>query len=127
MSGEGKNSDMAYRCNGLICITQHRQAVAHTGCCYCRGDKFVMAYQQNELTALQQRLPFGKKLAGGVPGRVAMTLQDGATTTDILTGILQVHHTTHIYMTVQASSSSSHGLLSLVRGVPGILYVTNAM
>lgn len=53
-----------------------------------------MAYQQNELTALQQRLPFGKKLAGGFPGRVAMTLQDGATTTDILTGVLQVHNTT---------------------------------
>lgn len=49
-----------------------------------------MAYQQNKLTALQQRLPFGKKLAGGVPGRVAMTLQDGASTIDILTGILQV-------------------------------------
>ena len=90
---------MGYHWNGLNALYStdrllQRQAVAKTGCCCCRGDKFVMAYQQNELTALQQWLPFGKKLAGGVPGRVAMTLQDGATTTDILTGILQVHNTT---------------------------------
>lgn len=55
----------------------------------CRDEKFVMAYQQHKLSPLQRLLPAAKKVPGGVKGRVCMTLQDGATTPDILTGILQ--------------------------------------
>ncbi len=56
----------------------------------CRDEKFVMAYQQHKLSPLQRLLPAAKKVPGGVKGRVCMTLQEGATTPDILTGILQV-------------------------------------
>ena len=57
--------------------------------CTCRNDKFVMAHQQHQLSMLQRLLPSAKKVPGGVKGRVSMTLQDGASTSDILTGILQ--------------------------------------
>lgn len=40
-------------------------------------------------------MPSAKKVPGGVKGRVSMTLQDGATTSDILTGILQVYSRSH--------------------------------
>ena len=59
-------------------------------CMLCRDDKYVMAYQQQQLSLLQRVLPGAKKMPGGVKGRLCMTLQDGATTPDILTGILQV-------------------------------------
>lgn len=49
-----------------------------------------MAYQQHQLSPVQRLLPSAKKVAGGVKGRLCMTLQEGATTNDILTGILQV-------------------------------------
>ena len=49
-----------------------------------------MAHQQHQLSMLQRLLPSAKRVPGGVTGRVSMTLQDGATTSDILTGILQV-------------------------------------
>lgn len=55
-----------------------------------RDEKFVMAHQQHQLSTLQRLLPSAKRVPGGVTGRVSMTLQDGATTSDILTGILQV-------------------------------------
>lgn len=54
-----------------------------------KDEKFVMAYQQHKLSPLQRLLPAAKKVPGGVKGRVCMTLQEGATTPDILTGILQ--------------------------------------
>ena len=60
------------------------------GCELRRNDKYVMAYQQQQLSLLQRVLPSAKKVPGGVKGRLCMTLQDGATTPDILTGILQV-------------------------------------
>lgn len=56
-----------------------------------RDEKYVMAHQQQQLSMLQRLLPSAKVVPGGVKGRVSMTLQDGATTSDILTGILQVH------------------------------------
>ena len=58
--------------------------------CMLRGEKFVMAHQQHQLSMVQRLLPSAKKVPGGNKGRVSMTLQDGATTSDILTGILQV-------------------------------------
>ena len=59
-------------------------------CMSCRNDKYVMAYQQQQLSMWQRVLPSAKKVPGGVKGRLCMTLQDGAPTPDILTGILQV-------------------------------------
>ena len=59
-----------------------------------RDERYVMAHQQHQLSLLQRLMPSAKKVPGGVKGRVSMTLQDGATTTDILTGILQVHTST---------------------------------
>lgn len=55
----------------------------------CRDERFVMAHQQHQLSLLQRLLPGAKRVPGGIKGRVSMTLQDGATTSDILTGILQ--------------------------------------
>ncbi|KAL3140715.1 hypothetical protein ABBQ32_005271 [Trebouxia sp. C0010 RCD-2024] len=54
-----------------------------------KDEKYVMAHQQLQLSHLQRLMPSAKKVPGGVKGRVSMTLQDGATTSDILTGILQ--------------------------------------
>ena len=51
-----------------------------------------MAHQQHQLSMLQRLLPSAKKVPGWVKGRVSMTLQDGASTSDILTGILQARN-----------------------------------
>ena len=74
-----------------------------------RNEKYVMAHQQHQLSMLQRLLPSAKRLPGGVTGRVSMTLQDGATTSDILTGILQVYTT---------ASSSSSWAVTLQAGRP---------
>ena len=76
-----------------------------------RDEKFVMAYQQHQLSPLQRLLPAAKKVPGGVKGRVCMTLQEGASTPDILTGILQVRlvplcfHICLVWLWVHAAST----------------------
>lgn len=72
-------------------LVSHQQETINRSVITVRDEKYVMAHQLHQLSLLQRLMPSAKKVPGGVKGRVSMTLQDGATTSDILTGILQVN------------------------------------